>query len=234
LGLVLLMGLLSISCGLIPVQVVERTVVVIETSTQPAPPAATAQTPVDTTATPIPVVSSPPDQSHTPINTRPAVTPTLEGPPVTTQPVFETSSTPTATLLALLVVPVEGDTDKIKAEISYPAVDPFTGVINFQVKAHNPSVGNKDGDGINDVLFSIAGPDNPSSEVYSRDEKVAGYCAFSGGEPDCVLFDMTKAPHTWPGTNNLVTTGSYVLTVTIHAKDGNAWGGSVTFNVKYP
>ncbi len=210
--------LAAMACNLSQPQVVQQTVVVVETATR-ASATDTAQA-----ATQIPVVTDTPGL--------PSAT--------SSSPVSATSTPnpiPSPTLLALKVVPIEGDQNKIHGQIIYPDISPFTTWVNFQVKVYNPKIGKKDGDGINKVGFCInnSGDDcDATQNIYYHVENSASYCAFGGVNPNCAIFDFTKAPNNWPGTNNPVVSGTYDLTVTVDAKDGNAWTTTVTFDIKYP
>lgn len=92
----------------------------------------------------------------------------------------------------------------------------------FQVEAYDPAVGNADGDGIQKVDFWIDGPNGRT--VYRRTENNAHYCAFSGGEPDCTLFDLRSNDH-WPDGPE-IQNGSYTLHWRAYAKDGREIEGS--------
>jgi hypothetical protein len=134
--------------------------------------------------------------------------------------------------LILVSVPVEGDHGKIQAEIVYPKYDPAaTTDLVFQVRAHNPEVGQKDGAGIDSIDFVIS---KDGQEVYKRTEKQAGYCAFGGGEPTCNIFNFANNGYQWPGTAIALQSGTYTLDITIHSASGDAWSGQTTFDIQVP
>ncbi|MFN8488258.1 MAG: hypothetical protein U0350_11735 [Caldilineaceae bacterium] len=90
----------------------------------------------------------------------------------------------------------------------------------FQVEAHDPSVGNHDGDGIDQLDLDIFGPNN--KRVYHHTESTAHYCAFGGGEPNCNEFEFAQNNHHWPNNGAEIRNGQYRLVATVHAKDGRS------------
>jgi hypothetical protein len=92
-----------------------------------------------------------------------------------------------------------------------------TDALVFQVEAYDPNVGTSDGDGIRNVDLWIYGPDGEI--VYQRTESTAGYCAFSGGEPDCLVLDLHNNGY-WPNGGPPIQGGVHRLQATVHARDG--------------
>lgn len=70
--------------------------------------------------------------------------------------------------------------------------------LTFQVEPFDPAVGNRDGEGINRVNFTIVNRDRDDEQVYFRTEFNQAYCAFSGGEPDCNVFVFSHNGFRWP------------------------------------
>ncbi|MCL4863512.1 MAG: hypothetical protein KJZ93_29170 [Caldilineaceae bacterium] len=98
------------------------------------------------------------------------------------------------------------------------ALDTYlTEALVFRVEAYDPAVGDWDGAGIRNVEMQIVGPDG--APVYARVENNAGYCAFSGGEPDCTIWDFAENGYYWPG-GRLIRSGAHLLRARINAQDG--------------
>jgi hypothetical protein len=106
-----------------------------------------------------------------------------------------------------------------------------TTALVFQVEAYDPSVGNRDGDGIHNVDLWIEGPQGET--VYRRTENTAAYCAFSGGEPNCNVFDLQRN-HYWPNRGPLIQNGPHTLRATIHARDGREATVETTIEIQQP
>ena len=103
-------------------------------------------------------------------------------------------------------------------ETSPGALDTYvTEALVFRVEAYDPAVGDWDGAGIRNVEMQIVGPDG--APVYARVENNAGYCAFSGGEPDCMIWDFAENGYYWPG-GRLIRSGAHLLRARINAQDG--------------
>lgn len=104
-----------------------------------------------------------------------------------------------------------------------------TDALVFQVEAYDPTVGNRDGDGIQNVDLWIEGPHGET--VYRRTENNAAYCAFSGGEPDCVILDLRHNQY-WPNRGPLIQDGPHTLRATIHARDGRETSVALTIEIQ--
>jgi hypothetical protein len=81
---------------------------------------------------------------------------------------------------------------------------------------------NKDGRGIASVEFLVTSPDDSSEfvEYYRRTEVNPGYCIFAGGEPNCNPWTFENNQYKWNPGGRVVESGSYKLTVTVTAQDG--------------
>lgn len=90
------------------------------------------------------------------------------------------------------------------------------GAIAFQVAAWDPAVGTSNGDGIDAIYLAMQ---DSTGTVHSREERVAAYCAFAGGEPDCNVYDYAAAGYVWD-TGAAVELGPLVLTADVYATDG--------------
>ena len=86
----------------------------------------------------------------------------------------------------------------------------------FQVFASTN--GSDDGAGIDRVDMRIIGP---YGEIYQRTEQNAAYCAFSGGEPECNLWDFAEHNYQWPN-GDPIEPGNYALRATVYADDGSS------------
>ncbi len=91
-----------------------------------------------------------------------------------------------------------------------------TTALVFRVTAYDPSVGDRDGDGIERVEMRIF--DLYGQVVHERTERTAGYCAFGGGEPECNVFDFAANGYLWPGGTE-ITSGTYTLQAVVYAQD---------------
>ena len=56
-------------------------------------------------------------------------------------------------------------------------------------------------------------------EVYQRTENSVAYCAFSGGEPDCEIWDFSASGGQWPSGESLQP-GPHRLEAMVQADDG--------------
>lgn len=221
LGLISFLILVSLACNFTQR---DPAVLVVTATGEPA----TAQT---GTAVPPTTVDTPVIQ--TVIVTQPPVDPAT--PVVQTVVVTEPTATqaPSPTPLVLRTVPIEGDEDLIQGRIIFPDYQPAaTTDLVFLAEARNPSLGDEDGAGISTVDFAIF--DSNGTEVYRRTEERSRYCAFSGGEPDCVIFRFADTNFTWPGTGLPIQNGLHTLVVTVNAADGNSWSGQAEFNIQLP
>jgi len=92
------------------------------------------------------------------------------------------------------------------------------GALAFRVRAFDPNVGNRDGDGIRNVDMIVL--DSDGREVARRRENNAGYCAFGGGEPNCTVYDFSDNNNRWPNGERIRDGGDYTLRAVVTAKDG--------------
>ncbi len=105
-----------------------------------------------------------------------------------------------------------------------------TDALVFQVKAYNPDVGSKDGDGIDHVDMDIFGPNG--KRVYHHVESTVHYCAFGGGEPDCNVFNFGDNYYRWPDNGPQIHNGQHRLVATVHAKDGRSQTIETTVDIE--
>ncbi len=99
----------------------------------------------------------------------------------------------------------------------------------FQVEAYDPSRGSRDGDGIENIDMSIVGPDGRT--VYQRTENSVAYCAFSGGEPDCEIWDFNASGRKWPSGESLQP-GFHRLVARVNAEDGRQKTVELTVEIR--
>lgn len=89
----------------------------------------------------------------------------------------------------------------------------------FRVQAMDTNVGDRDGDGIRNVVLTVK--DSRGNTVSTRRENNAGYCAFGGGEPDCNVYNFADHNFRWPNGDR-ITDGNYTLQVKVTADDGRS------------
>jgi hypothetical protein len=177
--------------------------------------AAPATSVVNPTLTPIMATSTP------------SLSPNLA--PQTSTPQPKPSPTP----LVLRNIPIEGGEPEnmFYAMLVYPDELVFTTRLWFRVYAHKPLESKVDGEGIERVDFTILNSDG--NEVYFRQEETAGYCAFSGGEPDCVILDFAEQQYIWPDGGKMVS-GTYTLNVVVTATDQTVMFSDTPFTIRVP
>lgn len=93
-----------------------------------------------------------------------------------------------------------------------------------RIRAHDTSVGDQDGDGIESVSFRVwRADDDPAVDppLYERTEQTAGYCIFGGGEPQCNPWVLEDYLYKWNPGGELVEEGAYQLTVNIVMANGD-------------
>lgn len=95
--------------------------------------------------------------------------------------------------------------------------DVVSDALIFQVFASTDGV--NDGAGIDRVDMRIIGP---NGQVYQRTEQNAAYCAFSGGEPDCNVWNFAENNYQWPNGDPIEFGDEYLLQAIVHAEDGTS------------
>lgn len=104
--------------------------------------------------------------------------------------------------------------------------DVVRNALRFQIKAHDPNVGQEDGDGIANVALSIRNDAN--EQVYYHQENLAAYCAFGGDSDSCDPLSMAAADYRWPSSDGqqergpAIESGAYTLHAVINASDGTS------------
>ncbi len=106
--------------------------------------------------------------------------------------------------------------------------DVVNGALVFQVAAYNDTVGNNDGAGIDRVDLRII---KDGQEVYQRTEQNAAYCAFSGGEPNCNVWNFAEHGNTWPN-GDPIEPGPHTLHATVYAEDGQTAIVEITIEIQ--
>ena len=81
-----------------------------------------------------------------------------------------------------------------QSEVSEPMV--FRDRMVFRAEVFDANVGTVDGDGIDNVQFTIL--DDQGKQVHFRQENSPGYCVFGGGEPDCNVLVFADTGFKWP------------------------------------
>lgn len=140
---------------------------------------------------------------------------------------------PSPTPLLLLNVPIEGGDPNhaFFVQLVYPDYQPATTSLWFRVYAHEPVSSKVDGQNIDSVEFTIT--DSNNVQVHYRKEKVAGYCAFGGGEPDCVVWDFASHNYTWPDGKK-IKSGTFNLHINATDKDQFDMFGDIKFRIQVP
>lgn len=95
----------------------------------------------------------------------------------------------------------------------------------FRVRANDPTMGNRDGAGIDGVDMIIL--DAEGDEVYRKRETDAGYCAFGGGAPNCGVYNFARNGYRWPDRNGergepIRRGEQYTLRAEVDAEDGRS------------
>jgi len=200
-------------------------------SPTPAPTDAPPPTLVPTDA-PLPTAS--------PVVVEPAATPTPL-PPASPTPL------PSPTPIAIAVLPVDGSDGNqslgndhpikdgrnitlpgfAQYEVSDPMV--FRERMVFQVEVRDRSVGPNDGDGIENVRFTIT--DVRGQQVHYRQENNAGYCVFGGGEPNCNVWGFAETGYRWPD-GAMLFPGNYSVVIDITPQQGEAVSWFWNFDVE--
>ena len=192
--------------------------------------------------TPTLAAAAPKDTSPSPTLTPvPAVT-DVQQPAATEAPPPDPSDTPpppppSPTPVLIAVLPVDGgggDVPNIRnnhpvkdgRNVTLPGYSPgeatepmvYRDRIVFQAEVFDANVGTNDGDGIENVTFTILDPNgNP---VHERTENNAGYCVFGGGEPDCDVLSLAEYDAHWPGGAQ-ITNGLHTVTIDINPYNGS-------------
>src|SRR6266498_1221620 len=89
----------------------------------------------------------------------------------------------------------------------------------IRVFARFPASAAHDGDGVDNVQIRIS-DDQSGETVQDQTEHTAGYCAFQGGEPDCVVWVFAEHNNQWP-KGQPIENGTYTVNVTITPVDEN-------------
>ncbi len=98
----------------------------------------------------------------------------------------------------------------------------------FQVVAYNPDVGNNDGAGIDSVDLRIL---YNGQVVYERTEQNAKYCAFSGGDPDCQVWNFADHYDEWP-SGQPIERGNHTLWARVNADSGQQMEREWTITIR--
>jgi hypothetical protein len=191
-----------------------------------------------------------PEATQPPADT--AVPPTDTPPPPADTPVpsTDTPPAPTPTPILIAVLPVDGgggDVPNIRnnhppkdgrnvtlpgysqSEVSEPMV--YRDQIVFQVEVFDANVGTVDGDGIDNVQFTIE--DDRGQQVHFRQENTPGYCVFGGGEPDCSVLVFADTGFKWPDGETIFPV-SYNVSIDINPQYSDPVNWIWSFSVELP
>jgi hypothetical protein len=108
----------------------------------------------------------------------------------------------------------------------------FSSQYFVRMLAHDTSVGEKDGDGIDHVTFQVKDADG--NQVYERTENTARYCIFGGGEPECNPWVLENYVYKWEPGGEAVKEGNYELAVQIVATNGDEGKWTYEVELKLP
>jgi hypothetical protein len=228
---IVLLGLVLTGCSQVAtaVQDTPRVVtVVVEVTSTPLP--ATPTPPPTATATPA---------SPTDVVASPSLTPTDTATSTSTATATLRPIPPSITPILLLNVPIEGgdQNHKFYVMLVYPNFKVVgTAKLWFRVYAHYPMNSKKDGEGIDNVEFTFS--NSKDVPVYDHVEKTAGYCAFMGGEPDCIIWDLAAHNYEWPNGTK-IETDTYTLFINATTKpdqNGDVFemNGQTKFKITVP
>ena len=249
-----LAGLLLAACGsgaepnLVATQVaVERAAAATLTAEAPAPQPDPTEVALAPTVTLVP--TEPPSPTPTQAVVEPTATPTpiqIVVPPAAS-PTPRPPASPTP--IAIAVLPVDGSDGNRNLGNDYPVKDGrnitlpgfaqyevsdpmvFRERMVFQVEVRDRSVGPNDGDGIDNVRFTIT--DVRGRQVHFRQENNAGYCVFGGGEPDCNVWVFAESGFRWPD-GELLFPGNYSVVIDITPQQAEPVSWFWSFNVELP
>jgi hypothetical protein len=224
------------------------------TAAAPAPPAeptsAPAATEVPPTGAPVEATQPPADTPTPPADTSVPPTDTPPPPADTAAPPTDTPPAPTPTPILIAVLPVDGgggDVPNIRnnnpvmdgrnltfpgysqSELSEPMV--YRDRMVFQAEVFDANVGMNDGDGIDNVQFTIE--DDRGQQVHFRQENTPGYCVFGGGEPDCNVLVFVDTGFKWPDGETIFP-GQYSVSIDINPQYGDPVTWFWSFAVELP
>lgn len=198
----------------VPLQVVERVVTLVVTST---PPSATATATAPATPLPAPTPAAP--VAFATATPRPPAPPTPRPP---------TPVPPSDPVGLRLTQPIDGNTlNGLVVRILQPGFNP-AGMNSLGFRAYARVSPGKivDGNGISQVRFRISGP---SGFEYEHTERSAPYCLFqeSSGSQCRAL----RVGDLWWGTQTRIAPGAYVLLVEVQGNNLR-WQSGLNFNLK--
>ena len=185
--------------------------------------------------TTLPLVASPPTPTPRPTATPlPTSTPSPTLPPVVVPPPTPTLPQPTLPPVVVLPGPVPGDTSWRGALVTgFNLVNLSDGVAVFRDRIFFRAEIDRTPNNrrIERVDFRIL--DNLDEEIYRRTERVYGYCAFGGGEPNCNVFEIRRGAR-WPDTDRAVCNGDYTVAATIVLENGDTATWRSPFRIEHP
>lgn len=164
----------------------------------------------------------------------PTPTPSPTLPPVAVPPPTPTAPPPTLPPVVVLPGPAPGDaswrgalvTDFNLANLS-DGVAVFRNRIFFRAEINRTPNNQR----IERVDFRILNA--LDEEIYRRTERVAGYCAFGGGEPTCNVLEIRRGAR-WPDTERTLCNGDFTVAATIVLENGGAATWRSPFRIEHP
>lgn len=130
--------------------------------------------------------------------------------------VIPPTPTPSPTPPVLVVGAIEGTVDQVVEDR-----------VRLEISAHDPAVGDQNGDGIEFVRFAILFGDDI---VYESLDSSPPYCAIPG-DPQC-FYEFPDPPE-WPN-GEAIQEGDQIVRATIHALDGQIQTVEAAFEVDLP
>jgi hypothetical protein len=193
------------------------------------------------TATPAP--TQPPPPTLTPLPVLPSATPTSVPTPTATPPALPTSAP--SQPISPLPPPPQPQATPFLPQLSVSDqgggnLDLFMfggqigGQLVFRALACAPNCNNRpDGRDVNSVSFTFFKrlADGTLKWVFEHTESGAPYCSF-GGSGGCNFLDIRNTNTRWPGTQNVIENGDYVLSVGAEGKNRAAWSGNFYFKIQ--
>jgi hypothetical protein len=179
-------------------------------------------------------------QADTPV----PIEPTSPSVPPTDTPPPDRSEVPTLPPPSDPTVPGFGNTNGLSGTIllpgypGAPTVDTpvFDDRIVFRLFVFDPAVGDRDGDGIISVGFSINDPSGHM--VASQNEGNAAYCAFDSDAPSCAVWNFSEHENKWPDGTPVCNSKNYQANMSVQTansnKDGAFWGFHFSIKGAYP
>lgn len=154
----------------------------------------------------------------------PTPTPATFGSPT---PLSQSGAAATATPASAVSTPIVTIVETGPGTMS----DNLPGLLTFRVTAFDPTAGKADGEGIDRVEMSVFAVDG--TQVLTRNEASARYCAFAGGARQCNTWVFADNKNAWPDGTPF-TPGSYTLRAQAFTPDGRSGSAEMVVTINAP